>query len=71
MRFAKSGPNEYVVVGENGRVVDANTTSSVFEWRGATCVRAAATKRGRVADPVAAATMFDFTGRASKRSASR
>ena len=41
MRFAQSGPNGYVVVGENGRVVDAGTAASVFVWRGATCVPAA------------------------------
>ena len=49
MRFAKSGPNEYVVGGENGRVVDDDAASSVFVWRGATCADGAA-------------TTFDFTG---------
>lgn len=85
MRFVKSGPNEYLVVGKHGRVVNAGTASSVFVGPAATCVRVPATKQEarfemtqetrdgiplrfkgiviyRVVDPVAAATMFDFTG---------
>lgn len=85
MRFAKSGPNERLVVGKHSRVISAGTAASVFVGPGATCVRVPArrqearfettqeTRDGiplgfkgvviyRVADPVAAATILNFTG---------
>jgi len=85
MRYVKSGPNEYLVVGRRGQVVNCGTAAGVFVWPGSTCVRVPATKQEtrfemtqetrdgiplrfkgiviyRVADPVATATMFDFSG---------
>ncbi len=86
MRWVNTKPNEYLVVGRQGRIRNCGVAANVFLWPGSTWVRIPATAQEarfemtqetsdgiplrfkgivlyRVVDPVAAATLFDFTGR--------
>lgn len=84
MRYVTSGPNEYLVVGRHGRIVNRGTAAGAAIWPGSTFVRVPATQQDarfemtqetrdgiplrfkgiaifRIVDPVATATMFDFS----------